>query len=492
MGVRGDGIGRTGGGVVATARRLAAPALGAAATLAATPARAHSGSHAFVMLLPTHYYLIGGAIAVAASFLVLAFLPQRRSEALGAARARLLTLRPPSPVPTSLLFAAIFAALIVIGFTGSTDPLANPLPLTIWTLWWVGFTLLTAVIGNVWAYVNPWVGPYRVLMRLVGRAGAAPSLAYPRWLGYWPAVIFFLGFAWLELVDLSPNDPARLATIAAVYWAIAFGGTILFGETWLERAEPFSVFFGFIGRLSPLIWEPADPADPARRRLSLAIPGAALIDRDPLPVSGVLFVLVTLATVSFDGLDETFWWLAQNGINPLAFPGRSAMFVTNTAGILMMWAVLATAYLGAVWLGWFLSGRTVAFGTLMGALVFSIIPISLVYHFSHYLTALMVDGQYALAAASDPFDTGLDLLGIHRDQVTTSFLNTYEGARAIWNAQTVAIVFGHVLGITLAHLIAARRATGYRAAIIGQIPLAAVMVLYTLFGLWLLSSPVAG
>lgn len=473
-----------GGGIQ---RAIWAVAAGGGLCLAAEPALAHGGTHGFVMLLPTGYYLIGGAIAVAASFLLLAFMPQRWSEATGAARLRLLALRPPSPVPTSLLATAILAALVVVGFTGSTDPLANPLPLTIWTLWWVGFTLLTAVVGNLWAYVNPWTGAYRVAVRLLGRSAKPPPLAYPGRLGYWPSVVIFIGFAWFELIDLAPSNPERLAVAAAVYWAVAFAGLLLFGEVWLRRAEPFSVFFRFIGRLSPLAWE----SDGARQRLSIAVPGARLLGREPLPLSGVLFVLLTLATVSFDGLAKTFWWLALNGVNPLAFPGRSGVAWINTMGLLAMWAALASAYAVAIGLGWRLSGRAAPFGTLLGTLVFSIIPISLVYHFSHYLTALMVDGQYALAALSDPFDTGLDLLGISRNTVTTSFLNTYEGARGIWNAQTVAIVCGHVLGILLAHLLAARRVGDYRAAVLSQIPLAVVMVLYTLFGLWLLSSPVA-
>jgi hypothetical protein len=468
----------------------AAIVAGLATLLLPGPALSHGGTHAFVLLLPTHYYLAGGAIAVAATFLLLAFMPQRWTDAIGAARLRLAALRPPSPVPTSLLSALVLAALIAVGVTGSRDPLANPLPLLVWTVWWVGFTLLTAAVGNLWAYLNPWVGPYRLLARLLGRDGGAAPIAYPDRLGYWPAVAVFLGFAWFELIDLAPSDPERLAVVVAVYWAAVFLGVLLFGEVWLARAEPFSVFFRFIGRLSPLAWE--DEADDGARRLAVAVPGAALLRGEALPVSGVLFVLLTLATVSFDGLDKTFWWLDLNGINPLAFPGRSAMVGTNSAGILLMWTALAGAYVGAVWLGWRLAGRPAPFGGLLGTLVFSIIPISLVYHFSHYLTALMVDGQYAVAALSDPFDTGLNLLGFARNEVTTSFLNTYEGARGIWNAQTVAIVSGHVLGILLAHLLAARRVADYRAAVVSQIPLALVMVAYTLVGLWLLSSPVAG
>ena len=64
--------------------------------------------------------------------------------------------------------------------------------------------------------------------------------------------------------------------------------------------------------------------------------------------------------------------------------------------------------------------------------------------------------------------------------------------RVIWNVQTAAIVLGHVLGIVLAHVLALRYFGRGRRAVVSQLPLAALMVLYTLFGLWLLSTPTAG
>jgi hypothetical protein len=128
----------------------------------------------------------------------------------------------------------------------------------------------------------------------------------------------------------------------------------------------------------------------------------------------------------------------------------------------------------------------------VGTLVLSIMPISLGFHFSHYLTALLVNSQYAYAAASDPFGTGADVLSLGHFHVTTSFLNTYEGTRAIWNAQTSGIVAGHILAVLLAHQLARRSIPHHSALVLSQLPLAALMVGYTLFGLWLLSTPVAG
>jgi hypothetical protein len=458
--------------------------------LIAPVALAHGGERAFVLLMPTGYHLAGGTLAVAATFLLLAFLPRGISDRLAGARLPLLTLCPPSPVAISLLSFLFLGFLLATGLFGSRDPLANPLPLTIWTLWWVGFTLATAIFGNLWCYVNPWTGPQRLVQRLTGQM--KPPLRYPVWLGYWPAIVLFLGFAWFELIDLAPDDPERLAVAVGAYWLFTFIAVALFGEeAWVGRAEPFSVFFRFIGGLSPLLWSPAGD-DETRRRLSLAFPGAALLDRGPLPPSGALFILLTLASVSFDGLAKTFWWLGLNGINPLEFPGRSGVLGINSAGLVLTWEVLAVLYTAAVLLGWWLAGRQGKPGALLGTLVFSIMPIAIGFHFAHYLTALLVNAQYAYAAASDPFGTGTDVLALGHFHVTTSFLNTYEGTRAIWNAQTAAIVAGHVLAVLLAHGLARRTIADQRALVLSQLPLAAIMVAYTLFGLWLLSTPVAG
>ena len=65
--------------------------------------------------------------------------------------------------------------------------------------------------------------------------------------------------------------------------------------------------------------------------------------------------LILLGTGSFDGLNETFWWLDQLGLNPLEFPGRSAVDGTQTvlgliaANIALIAAIYGHMYLaGAV------------------------------------------------------------------------------------------------------------------------------------------------
>jgi hypothetical protein len=465
-----------------------------AAACIPTAAWAHASEKGFVLLLPAGYYIAGGTLAVAASFLLLLFLPTVTVERIAAARLELCRL---PRIPTLLTSGIAFLLLILLlftGFYGSRDPLENPLPLTVWTLWWAGITIAHALLGNLWAFLNPWVAPYRVLRRLSGASGTEerPPLSYPAWLGYWPALAF-LAFAWFELVDPAPDDPARLAVAIIIYSAATLLGMLLFGgRAWLARAECFSVFFTFVAALAPLRTESPDPAQPEQRRLYLAYPGTALAKRDALPLSGVLFVLLSLATVSFDGLHETFWWLGLGGINPLEFPGRTAVMARNSVGLVGLWAALAVVYSLAIALGVWLAGGRIDLRQSLGAFVLSILPISIGYHFAHYLTAFLVNAQYAAVALSDPLERDWDLLGLGHPHITVSFLSNYDSVSIIWKLQAAGVVVGHILAVSLAHLIAVARFGSTRAAMASQLPLAVLMVAYTLFGLWLLATPTAG
>src|ERR1700752_516990 len=62
----------------------------------ATPALAHTSERAFILLLPTGYYRLGGALAVAASFLILLAVPGDRLKRWCDARVNLMQVRVPA------------------------------------------------------------------------------------------------------------------------------------------------------------------------------------------------------------------------------------------------------------------------------------------------------------------------------------------------------------------------------------------------------------
>ena len=454
-----------------------------AVTLLPTQALAHASDRGHVLLLPTNYYLAGGAFAVAASFLVLSLVSVEALSRLWHGRLPLFRFGNGARVAVSLLSFAVFVALVAAGFWGSRDPLSNPLPLTIWTLLWTGMTLAQGVFGNLWSWLNPWYGPWRILTRLTG---VVARKRLPSWLGYWPAFLFFLGFAWFELIYPAPDDPSKLAVVAGGYWLFSFVLMLLFGyDGWSSRGEILSVLYSMLARFS--LFDRGQTG-----RLSLCWPGAKLLDMAPLPLSGAAFLLLALSSVSFDGLMRTFFWFGLNGVNPLELPGRTAMIGIGSMGLVATFLLLALLFGASILVGLELAGRRPPLDKVAGLLVWSIVPIALAYHIAHYLTDVLVSGQYALVALSDPFALGWDLLGTAHMPVTAGIAAGANAAWWLWNIQAALIVGGHILAVLVAHSAASRLAPATRQAILLQLPLTALMIAYTLFGLWLLSTPSAG
>lgn len=431
--------------------------------------------------------MIGGTLTVAVSFALMT----KASPRL-VARAQSLRWRLPVTMPrhlataTSLLSLSITVTLVAAGVLGSRDPLANPLPLVVWSAWWIGLSYLHALFGNLWAFLNPWSGLYTALTATgpLRRWRDKPPVPYPRGAGEWPAVAGLLAFAWFELIYPAPADPSVLAKAVSAYLLAHLAGALLFGPTWLRRAETFSVFFRLISWVAPF-GVAGPPSRPGNRDTPTAIearvPALRLLEVEPLERSGVAFVLLVLAAVSFDGLSRTFAWLGVLGVNPLVHPGRTALMTPNTLGLLGMFAVLALAYLAAV--------RP---SRRAGLFVLSLVPIACGYHFAHYLPVLLVDVQYTLRAISDPFARGGNLFGTRDLHVVTSFLSDATRVYAIWHTQVALIVGAHVAGVVVAHGLALRLDEPAATAARRQLSLLALMIGYTMLGLWLLSTPAAG
>jgi hypothetical protein len=435
-----------------------------------TQALAHASERMLVLTLPTERYILGAAATVALTALVVPLAPR-----LPPLRPRRLADLPAPPLAlTSWAACLVLLALVAIGLLGPRDPLGNLLPLTVWTLLWVGLTLATMLLGDLWRGIDPWTGPATTLRRLLGRRG---GIGLAR-LGHWPAVAGLLGFAWFELVSLAPDDPAVLARAVLLYWLAILVLTVLEGPAWLRQGEFLTVFFGLIARIAPLWWEPRE----GRLRLMAGPPGAQILTMPPLGPDAAAFLTLILASVSFDGLHDTFRWLAFIGVNPLAFPGRSAVQGANTLGLLAAWAATAAAILGSIALGRRIAGRRTSFWREAGPVLLSFLPIAAGYHAAHYLVALLTGARYTLAALDDPLGRGRHLLGLSEHWVSLGFLADAAAVRAIWNAQFALILGAHLLAVLLNHRLAPAGSS------LGRAPMTILMVLYTVFGLWLLSA----
>ena len=457
-------------------------------SLLPVPAAAHATGQSFIALLPTGPYMAVGVIIVALSILLLWFLPHR---SVG----RLLPSRDLGPIAapplcravSGFVFFLLFCWLLSRGLSGTRDPLENPLVLGFWVVFWMASPMVQGFLFDLWGWISPW----RWLVGPLSAAVPRPPLALPARLGVWPAVLLLLIFSMFTLADPAPDDPARLAMVGIAYLVVTIGGMALCGPgRWLRQVEIFSVVMAHFGRLAPL----------ARRgrRVRIGWPGWQLAHGARASRGIPVFILVLLGTGSFDGFNETFVWLDMIGVNPLAFPGRSAVVMPVVGGLVAanlilvgLFTLLVTAGDGAV-AAHRHKGGTARTGYLLSVFAPTILPIALAYHAAHYLPSLLVDGQYVLVALNDPFGSAANLLGLDGFHVTTGFFKHRESMRVIWLSQAAIIVSGHVLAVILAHANAVQAYGSIRRAFTAGMPLALFMILYTWLGLWLLAAPKGG
>jgi len=272
-------------------------------------ALAHTSEQGFVLLLPTDIYISAGVLAVLFTIMILAALPSRLTRQLfNPARLLPVPHSADSKVVTSLLSLCALLFLITVGFIGSHDPLKNLLPLTIWTVWWIGFVFIQGILGNLWRWVDPWSGLFYLARQL--KLIKTPVFNLPGSLGVWPAIVIYLVFSAFALADVSPEDPPRLALIVSMYWLLTFIAMMLFGKTWLQQGECFTVLLERIAHLAPMAVD--------KRKLTIGLPGWQQLAAPHNSLSAAILILTLLAVGSFDGLNETFWWLAKLGINVAA------------------------------------------------------------------------------------------------------------------------------------------------------------------------------
>jgi len=486
--------------------RRAAFVLGAsclAVLLATPPAQAHAFGARYDLPLPLWLYLAGAGVAVVLSFVVMTMFFRTPPANAERRQIDLLQFRPmrilSHPVAIGLLQTVslgVFLLILAAGFWGTDDALRNFAPTFVWIIWWVGFSYVAALATNFWPIVNPWSIVYAGFERLArlcgGRGRLDLGLAYPSWLGVWPAVALFWLFAWFELVYEEATLPEILATLIIVYSALAWLGMAAFGrDTWLARGEAFSLAFGVFGRFAPIGRDGGDG-----RWYLRPFASALIVDR-PCHRSMTAFVLLMLSTVTFDGFKETPAWSSFLRWAALKRSYHSLRLTLHDAGIDFLLFV-ETEMLVLIPIVFFLVYKVFSRFTAMasgserpdseigGLFVFSLVPIAIAYHLAHYLSYVLVAGQQIIPLASDPLGLGWDLFGTADYQVDISVI----GAKFVWYTAVVAIVAGHVIAVAVAHFVALRVFASARAALRSQYPLLVLMVGYTVVSLWILSQPI--
>ena len=461
-------------------------------TIAASPAAAHGFGQRYELPLPLPLYLFGGAAVVALSFVVFGAFVRRTPASQHYKKRALLgltlgrTLAYPI-ITTTLKLAtlALFIITVVAGLLGDQNPYRNIAPTLVWIVWWVGFAYASALLGDLWRLISPWRTVFDAAdwlnRRLRGGIGLARNLPYPQAVGAWPACVLLLAFSWVELVYPNPAVPAHIAYLAIAYSLLTWSGMVMFGrDRWLEHGEPFALFFGLFARVAP--------SESQDARLYLRTPGAGFLDERPLSTSKGAFVLLMLASVLYDGLIGTPEWADLEGAlrANLSGLGDLAPLFIKSAGLIAFWLIFLCAFLGisAVMSG--VAGGHPKPLAVARSFALTLVPIAIGYHVAHYLVYLLIQGQYIIPLASDPFGYGWNLLGTAGYRVDIALA----GARFTWYLALAAIVLGHVAAVYLAHLRASTVFEGRRAVLRTQVPLTALMVIYTFIGLSITAEPI--
>jgi hypothetical protein len=461
-------------------------------------ARAHVMGVVYNLPIPFWMYAFAASAALILSFLIVGYFVTAQGAArnfrtievglprTAAGGVALATLR-------SLSVAALLLTILA-GLLGPANPFANLAMTLFWVIFLLGFTYLTALIGDVFALANPW----RVICDWMEqrRPGAfSPRLQYPPWLGYYPALVLYMAFIWLELFGQAP--PRGLGTILLAYSVINIGCAALFGrDTWFRYGELFSVFLRLIAKIAPFEYRlDQPPGTPGRLRLRQ--PFIGLLQEPADHPSLLLFVLFMLSSTAFDGVHETRPWVLVfwKDIYPVltAISAKPYLFFVDIY-YYWQWLMLFVSpfvylaiYLVFVWLMRIVVGSERTVRDLALQFAFTLIPIAFVYNVTHYYTLLVGQGPAIITMISDPFGIGWNLFGTARWSLSPIILL----ADGVWHTQVGLILFGHIVSVYLAHVQALELFPRRQQGVWSQLPMLVLMVLLTTIGLRILSLPIA-
>jgi hypothetical protein len=382
------------------------------------------------------------------------------------------------------------ATIIVTGLFGSNKPEINPTEYLTWIYFWAGTVILSGLVGNLWYLLNPWAAIYDGLKKLglpsPPLRGGAPHMVGS--LGIWPAVLAFFLFACLELTTGMANRPWLVGSLALLYSAVTLAGMYLFGrDEWLDHCEAFTVLFGIVGRFSPLEAERDE-----RRRITavyLRPWGVGLLQPSPTGWDRVVFVILMLSTLAFDGIEGTKAWSDFIiATEPYWQPsGAFGFFALKTLSMTLLTGAFLLIFIAFMEMVIYFGNRKLDLKATVTAFALTLVPIALVYNAAHNYSYVVVQSQGLIPLLNDPLAKGWNLL-----PALAAYKPSFALAQAstVWFAQIVLIVVGHVIAVYLSHLKAGEKFRTAQRALLSQYPMLVLMVMYTMTSLWILAQPI--
>jgi hypothetical protein len=454
----------------------------------------------YTLPVPFWMYLYGCAATLILSFALLAYLATADPATQDSQHAS--RIEPGAPARwwrwiVVLLRTGAMASLaltIVAGIAGPADPGQNVGMTLFWVCFLLTFVYLTAIVGDIYAWINPW-NTLANLLEAMGVDVDRRRLPYPAAVAYWPAVAWYIALIWIELFALP--RPATLAVSLISYTAVTLAGIVAFGrDTWLRHGEVFAVLFRVVGTLGPVGYQASHGSHPPRVVLRPPLSEALNTRADHLSL--VIFVLFLLSSTTYDTIHETYLWVSfyWQRLLPLVQPlvgtdAISAQVALTTGYWWYQWLGLVVSpafyllfYVAALWLAVVVARVPLSVRELATCFAFSLVPIGIAYHATHYVPSMLMQLRYLLPQLADPLAQGWRLLPVDPPAPTLPL-----PMAIVWHVQVFVLLAGHVAAVYVAHFEALRVFPTRWHGVASQLPMLALMIGYTCLGLWALSLP---
>ena len=363
----------------------------------------------------------------------------------------------------------LFLVVVIAGFIGQDNTVANLAPITVFVVFWIGVAFASAIFGHIWRNLSPWETLGNFVDRIRGEDQRDDSP--PNWLtSGWSALLPISIFHWFELAYHDGASPRVLGWWISIYTIGLMVIAWKWGWSQARKAEGFDVLFSALAELSPFKVRENGPQK--SNKMFIRVPFVGVSNYE-MTSAQLAVVLAALGGTAFDGFSRTRFWGEM-------IVGRTKWELTlvNTIGLIWIVALVGVAYHLAGKLGSRTTGDP-KFSERFGA---SLIPILFGYDLAHYFSLLLLEGQAFKVLISDPFGKGWDIFGTATDPINWTLIST----GTIGWVQLISIVGGHLIGVLVSHDRGVEKFQ-LKEAMRSQYPMLAVMVLYTMFGLVLMT-----
>ena len=450
---------------------------------------AHGFGERYDLPIPLTFFLIGAGLTIIFSFFLLLLFYKQNKKTNEFKSPVIINQNTLNNISFKLIkyfikISSVFIFLLIIltGYLGSNNPIENFSAPMIWIIWWVGFGIITPIIGDFWKILNPIKIIFSFIVEKIIKQPKFLNkglLKYPKALDVWPIIFSFLLFSWFENVG-NGSSPLTLSILITFYSVLTITFMFLFGcKTWLEKGDVFSVYYHIMGSFG--IFNILQNQNLKTTQISLRLPvlGLAKLKTPTMPF--VIFHIILLGTISFDGLSETSLWSKTEILLIPAF-GR---MITESFGII----IIPTLFFILLWIiCWIISiiTKEKTPETIITSLIFSLTPIAIAYHIAHYLSYILITGQLIIPLISDPFGLGWNIFGTSNYSLNIGIIN----AKTAWYSSVMIIVLGHIFSVIISHIKAKEIFSENSIVIRSQIPFLILMIFYTALSLWIISQPI--